>query len=223
MINIILSAKDHENNCENTLYVTINDITSLVKFDKYNDKQYTFSTQDLDRLIVNYTDNYGTGENIQMRELYNKLELAEKNRINIDLARIFIISSPWMYFGEIDKFAHKEIIINTIKEGINKFLNDKNILEWTGDTGTQPGIYFIKKEYNTIYKDAIEKFYDIGLLYKYILEIDNDKYCNFIFPFVRDDEKNIRTFNLIPYTNIWNKIIKDRNTDIYKLINGTRI
>jgi len=221
LIKIIISANDHDNK-ENTLRVTINSITTLITFDSYKDKEYSFQTQELDKLIKDYTDNYSTGQIIQMRELYNLLELSNKNKLNRDLARIFIISSPYMHFGQLPTFSIKEIIIKTIKEGINKFLNDFNILEWSGDTGTQPGIYFIKKEYVNDYKEAIDKFYNLGLLYKYILDIDNEIYENYIFPFVEDNENSIRKMDLIPYNNIWNKIIKDRNADIINFVNGTR-
>jgi hypothetical protein len=221
LIKIVLSAKDDDNK-ENTLRVTIDSYTSLVIFDSYTDKEYLFQTQKLDKLIVDYTENFGSGEFIQMRDLYNLLELSNKNKLNRDLARIFIISSRWMHFGQIPDFNNKEIIIKTIKDGINRFLNDFNILEWSGDTGNQPGIYFIKKEYSIDYKYAINKFYNRGLLYKYILDIDNEVYENYIFPFVEDNDTSIRKLDIIPYNNIWNKIIKDRNTDIINFVNGTR-
>lgn len=221
MINIVISAKNNDNK-NNTLRVTINSISSLIVFENYPDKEYTFKTQELDRLIVDYTDNYGTGKSIQMRELYNLLELSDKDKLSRDIARIFIISSPWMHLGNLSNSNIKEIMIETIKNGIKSFLNDFNIIEWSGDTGTQHGIYFIKKEYIVNYKDAIDKFYNLGLLYQYTLEVDNEKYENYIFPFVEDNGTSVRKMDLIPYNNIWNKIIKDRNDELIKFINGTR-
>jgi hypothetical protein len=222
LIKIVLNANDRYNK-ENTLRVTINNISSTIVFDNYSDKEYSFNTKELDNLIVNYTDNYGSGEIIQMRELYKILELSSKNKLNRDLARIFIISSVWMHLGFTTNDTVNEIVKKTIKNDMNTFLNDKNILEWTGDTGTQPGIYFIKKEYTNDYKDAIEKFYNLGLLYRYSLELDNEIFENYIFPFIENSDKSIRIMDLFPYKNIWNKIIKDRNADIIDFINRNKI
>jgi hypothetical protein len=228
MIKIQLSAQDFIEKKEHTLKADIGEIASIVYFDYYNNQEYSFNTQELFKLIVDYTDNYASGKIIQMRELYNQFDLSTKNKLDRDIARIFIISSRWMHFGDILHFKYKDIFLNTFKDGVDKFLNDINILEWSGNTNIQPGIYFIKKEYITEYKDAIKKFYNLGLLYKYSLKVngfdnfDDTNYENYIFPFVEDNESNVRKFNLMPYNNIWNKIIQDRNIDIMNFVNGKR-
>jgi hypothetical protein len=220
MINIILSGKKFGNNVEHILDVNINAITSNFVF-KPNLSEYSFNTQILDTMIRNYNDNYASGENIELRELYKKLELGKKDKIERDLARIFIVTSAWMHFGYIIN-NNQDVFIKHINESKDTFLNDINILEWSGDTGNQPGVYFIKKEYISEYSDAILKLYNFGLLYKYSLNINNEKYYNYIFPFIETYETNIRNYDLLPFKNVLNKIIKDRNVDIMNFINGTR-
>jgi hypothetical protein len=220
MLNIILSGKEFGSTVEYILDVNINSITSNFIF-KPNLLEYSFNTQVLDTMIRNYNDNYASGEYIEFRDLYKGLELNKKKNIERDLARIFIVTSAWMHFGYMIN-DNRNIFIEHINESKDIFLNDINILEWSGDTGNQPGVYFIKKKYLSEYSDAILKLYNFGLLYKYSLNINNDKYDNYIFPFIETYETNIRNYDLLPLKNVLNKIIKDRNVDIVNFINGTR-
>jgi len=224
MINITISAKSLKNRIEYIFEAEIDSLNSVFVF-KPNLFTYPIETQDLDNLIRNYNENYGAGEFIEFRELYKTFELNKKSRIERDIARIFIITSAWIHFSFIN-LEDRNIFINHINESKKTFLDDRNIYEWNGDTGTQPGVYFIKKEYITQHHEAILKLYNLGLLYKYELTIDQCNYENYLFPFVKSYEANIasvKNYEILPFRNVFNKIINDRNIEMKKFINGTRI
>lgn len=218
MMNIYISAVD-KNKIVHTLSIKIKSNIANIEF-IYSQKKYEISLKEIAGLLKDYNNNYSyKGRLIEERNLYKALELNNKCSLDRDLARIFAISSLFMQLGEQEIFNDITIYNKFVKEQRDIFLNDINIFEWSGDLGAQPGIYFIKKEYVEKYNNAIEKFFNLGLLYKYNLEIEGQKYENYIFPFV---ETNVRNYEILNYINIWNQILNDRNFEILKFVNGQR-
>ena len=219
MINIEILANDNESKKEHSLKIEIyNDFIQFL----FNNRLSTIDidTVKVDKLLIDYVQNYANGQPIQDREIFKKLQLNVRPKIDIDLARIFFITNAHSHFAAIQDYDNPEIYYKYIEDRNNSFLNDFNILEWDGTIGPQPGIYFIRREYLEIFPRELTKFYSLGWLYKYKIIINENKTINnYVFPF---SSVNIKNYEVLFYRNVWNKIIKDRNEELLKFINGQR-
>jgi hypothetical protein len=215
---ILVSAFD-EKKILHSLICTTYSNNIEINLQNYNEV-YNFSYEHFDNMMQDYYRNYGlNGKSYIERVLLKELKLLNKSNLDIEIARVFAISTQFMHISNQKDFTNRSIYYDSIKESSNTFLNDFNIIDWSGDLGPQPGIYFLKKEYIDKYSKAIEKFYQLGLLFKFSLKFENEHFYNYIYPFV---DNKIRNFEILNYLNVWKQIENDRNEELLRFINGKR-
>ncbi len=212
---ISISGYDRDNSLHE-LNTTISDNKVSISFLNI-DIIYQIELKTFMDIITNYNVNVPlNGPLPSDRALFKELDLTSKSVIDRELARILAISMLFMDIEDTCVDEGNPVTTQDIRRS-KACLNDINIIEWSGQLGKQPGIYFIKKDYVHLYNDAIEKFYKLGLLYKYSIVNVNMEYINFLQPFI-DIKRKIS--EIYAYRNIWNLILKDRDEEMKRFISS---
>jgi hypothetical protein len=179
-----------------------------------NDKLViTEKIDDIQLLFDKYNSGAIDGVHYKDRDLSKLILIYNFPSIIVNLFRSFAVSNVYLNYGEkIFSNDYEPTFINTIKDSFMKYCYHSSLVEWTGDIGSQPVMYFIKEEY----KDNMDvnKLYELGLLNKIHIEIDNEIYENYFIPFEIPRIQKIKIMNVI---KTWNKLISDMSDELSKL------
>jgi hypothetical protein len=164
------------------------------------------------KVLLDYQSNELTGIGYKERSLIKDISHINDSDTIIDLFRSMGIIDYYLHYTE--DFGSDNSTINYIEETFSNYLFHSSLIDWSGDTGVQPVIYFIKKEHLDNDKDRIIALFNMGLLYKLNITYMTKSLENYYIPF---DIPNFDTFTLGNLKPLWNCLIKDMEVELSKL------
>jgi len=157
-----------------------------------------------------------SGKDYQQRTLFLRLSDGS-NELPLDnIIRAFAVTNHVLLYTEtLNRDIHK--YINTIRDNINKYFYNYTLIDWTGDLGSQPVMYYLKKGFCEQYARQLQDLYCIGLLC--INEIEIEGFCavNYFVPFQIPDVMSIRMIGL---KKVWQEIVDSVKDEIATFIKG---
>lgn len=182
-----------------------------------NDKHIiTKKIEDIHPMFIKYNSGEIDGVHFKDRDLSKLIFTDNFPSIIINLFRSFAVSNVYLDYGEkIFSCNYEPNFIRTIKDNFIKYCHHSSLIEWTGDIGSQPVMYFIKENYKD--NANVKKLYELGLLNKIHIEIDNEQYENYYIPFEIPKIQKVKIINVI---KTWNKLISDMSDELSKLNKG---
>lgn len=168
---------------------------------------------DLKVLIKEYNDNYSNGINYIYRD-FSKMFGESIHKLNeSNVIRAFAVSDGYVHYCE--NFGNINILYNSIIDTYKTYLTHSSLIDWTGDLGTQPVMYFIKHEKIYDHQEKIQELFKYGLLYKYSITIPNqEEMISYFIPFELPDINNVK---ILPQMFLWNSLLKDMSDELQKL------
>lgn len=190
----------------NTLEIEISNIISSLK---YNDNDIdSILTEELINLLDDYKKN-SFASNVPYKErLLLKKYINNSDTVEFEeLLRTFACSTFLFCF----------IGNNSIEKNLDERIKDQNFhifdnnfyVDWTGNLGPQPSIYYLSKNIITEKKNDIEKLYNLGFLGKLEYK-NNDELIEYYF--IPLFHRKISKFQLIPFNNTVARILSERET-----------
>lgn len=168
---------------------------------------------DLKVVIKEYNNNYSNGINYLSRDFSKMFGDSIHSLTESNVIRAFAVSDGYVHYCEY--FGNINILYDSIIDTYKTYLTHSSLIDWTGDLGTQPVMYFIKHEKITGHQEKILELFKYGLLYKYIINIPNqNEMISYFIPFELPDINNVK---LLPQMFFWNSLLNDMSDELQKL------
>lgn len=164
-------------------------------------------------IMKKYNANYGRGLPYYQRELFEKISLANRTRTLDNIIRAFAVSNA--YLDLATNWDNYDFWCKTLHDTVLKFFSGTSLIDWTGDMGIQPTMYFIKRDTVEQEKPGIDVLYQIGMVQRYRCRIEG--YDEIVSHYVPFDLPVIDNISLLPHRMTWNKIIREMNTKLDEL------
>jgi hypothetical protein len=167
---------------------------------------------DIQPLFDQYNSGNIDGLHYEDRELTKLILTKNYPDIIHSLFKSFAVVNVYLNYSErVLNINYEPHFIENVKKSFNDYCFHSSLVGWTGDLGTQPVMYFLKKDYQN--NKDVKTLYELGLLNKIFIEIDREQLQNYFVPF---DIPNIPNIMIGSPRITWNKIIKDMNNELSK-------
>jgi hypothetical protein len=207
-----LSAFDGKSK-KHVLVIEINLSSSTIAVELDSERRPAIETKVFINALNEYNKNYMDGLSYRERDFYRLLG-PKHSTITIDnLIRAFAKSSAYLYLDW--PFESNNLFISNKFDTMNRYFFDNSMVDWTGDLGTQPVMYFVKKSILDQHSRGILFLYEKGLLHKYEAILDEKtQFVSYYLPF---DLPDVRNIGVIAHLILWRRINSEMNQELSKL------
>ena len=206
---VIFSAKENKKENKITIYRNFGSIIIYINDVQVVEKQI----KEIQPLFDAYNSGNIDGVHHEDREL-TKLILTSEHPVTFhSLFKSFATVNVYLQYGSESLYSnHDSSSIKFFKDTFEAHCYNSLLVAWTGDLGTQPVMYLIKKEYYN--SDDVNGLYELGLLNKILVEIGSENLLSYFVPF---DIPNIPSIMIGRLRTTWHKIINDMDNKLSEL------
>ncbi len=197
----IFSIKDQN---INTLQIEINQIISEVKYNQTTLDNLT--TGELFSFLSDYKDNsYASNISYSERKLLLQFPQSKNNSNLEELLRTFACSMYLFHFRDNENI--EKSIYDKINDKRFHVFDNNFFVDWTGNLGSQPSLYYISLNIINERNSDIKKLFDLGFIGKLEFSYNNVSQYFYYIPLIK---RNISKLSLLPFNSTITRILNER-------------